>query len=181
MVHGQTQPRPGARELPECAELARREQHHRDVLLLGEGPEPLRRRVVDPSRVRGQEDQPHAGDDRVAEQLAHGSRVPGPQIDARHHPERLGRLGRAGDGVVVAVALEERRHEDGAVHTGLLHLGQQARPGDRVVPVHGVSAVRAAWRPRPVRPLGQPYVHLGVDDGGVAVGGGHRSPLPDDG
>ena len=90
MVHGQAQPRMGARQVAERVELPGGEQHDRDVLLLGEGPEPLRRGIVDPSGVRGQEDQPHAGDDRVAEQFAHRSGVAGPQVDPRHHPEGPG-------------------------------------------------------------------------------------------
>src|SRR3712207_6899367 len=49
-----------------------------------------------------------------------------------HDPEGVGGLVRAGDGEVVAVALEEGRHQDGAVDPGRLHLAPQGGAVDRL-------------------------------------------------
>jgi len=78
-----------------------------------------------------------------------------------HHGEALGMKARRLERQIVAITLPRRRHDHDPAHPRRVHLGQQHVLG------HGIRLLRAlrpAGRPRPVRRVRAPDVHLRVDD-----------------
>ena len=63
--------------------------------------------------------------------------------------------------VVIAFSFPRWRHQDRAIHAGLIHERDKFAVIERVGQLHAGSAT---GRPRPVRRLRQPDVNLGVDD-----------------
>ena len=148
----------------DCADLReplRRVYHHRNLVALGLRPEPVGGAVGEPRpvgiAVKGQPHAEHAGLLAPArEQIAPFASG---QRKAPHDGEAVGMLLRGLQRIVVAVAFDRRRHQDGAVDTGPRHVGEQllARVG-RVLPALAVAQEHA------VGPLGRPYVNLAIDD-----------------
>ena len=87
------------------------------------------------------------------------ARVGCAHVEATHDGELVRMRFDGGNGEIVALPLPARRHDDGAVNTGGLHVIQQMllRIGQRTVRC-------MTRRPRPLRGAGGPNVDLRIDD-----------------
>jgi hypothetical protein len=148
-------------DLADLGQPLRRMHHHRNAVPLRLRPEPVGGAVGEPRPIRvAVKREPHAEHSGLLvpalEQIAS---LAGIDREAPHHREATGILLRRLQRIVVAVAFDRRRHQDGAIDAGAIHVGQEL-----LIAVGRILPALAVAQERPVRPIGRPHMHLRVDD-----------------